>query len=122
MQRPLGDEQTTGDWPWPDSLDAVCAAPGSHRVLLENERVRVLEVTIAAGHKEPWHTHRRWSLMLVDQCAAIRYFRSEHEFDERQRRLSESGLQRLEWLPPEGIHSIENIDVMQYHALRIELK
>jgi hypothetical protein len=60
--------------------------------------------------------------MLVDQCAAIRYFRSEHEFDERQRRLSESGLQRLEWLPPEGIHSIENIDVMQYHALRIELK
>lgn len=36
-----------GVWPWPDSLDAVVAAPGSHRVVLENELTRVLEVTIA---------------------------------------------------------------------------
>jgi hypothetical protein len=38
----------SGTWPWPDSLDAVVAAPGSHRVLFERERTRVLEVTI--GH------------------------------------------------------------------------
>ena len=122
MQTPLAEEHAADDWPWPASLDAVCAAPDSHCVLLENERVRVLEVTIPAGHKEPWHTHRRWSLMLVDQCAAIRYFRSEHEFDERPGRLFQSTLPRLEWLPPEGIHCVENLDVMQYHALRIELK
>jgi hypothetical protein len=28
-------------WPWPDTLDAVVAAPGSHRVVFENERTRV---------------------------------------------------------------------------------
>ena len=112
----------TSAWPWPDSLDAVCAAPDSHRILLENERVRVLEVIIPAGHKEPWHTHRRSSLMLIDQSAAIRYFRSEGDFDERPRVVSDGGLPRFEWLGPEGIHCVENVDTMQYHAIRIEFK
>jgi hypothetical protein len=35
-----------GTCPWPDKLDAVVAAPGSHRVVFENERTRVLEVMI----------------------------------------------------------------------------
>src|SRR4029453_13603018 len=34
-------------WPWPDTLDAVVAAPGSHRVVFENQLARVLDVTIA---------------------------------------------------------------------------
>jgi len=112
----------SSDWPWSDSQDAVCAAPDSHRILLENELVRVLEVTIPAGHKEPWHTHRRTSLMLIDQSASIRYFRSENDFDERPRIVSESGSPRLAWLVPEGIHCVENIDTMSYHAIRIEFK
>ena len=41
------------DWTWPPSMDAVVAAPGSHQVLFENDDVRVLEVTTAAGHREP---------------------------------------------------------------------
>ena len=32
---------------WPAALDAVAAAPRNHRVLLENEKVRVLDVTVA---------------------------------------------------------------------------
>ena len=60
--------------------------------------------------------------MLIDQSAAIRYFRSENDFDERPRVASESGLPRLEWLEPEGIHSVENVDTMQYHAIRVEFK
>ncbi len=32
-------------WPWPDSLDGPVAAADNHRVLFENERVRVLENT-----------------------------------------------------------------------------
>jgi hypothetical protein len=112
----------SSDWPCPDSLDAVCAAPDSHRILLENGRVRVLEVIIPAGHKEPWHTHRRPSLMLVDESAAIRYFRSEDDFDEHPRAASDGGSPRLKWLGPEGIHCVENVDTVRYHAIRIELK
>ena len=31
-------------WEWSDGLDAEVAAPAHHHVLLENERVRVLEM------------------------------------------------------------------------------
>ena len=59
-------------WPWPESLDAVVAAPGSHRVVLENETTRVLEVTIAPGEREPEHTHRWPSVMVVQASKARR--------------------------------------------------
>jgi hypothetical protein len=65
------------DWAWPPSMDAVVAAPESHRVLFENDDVRVLEVTIAAGHREPEHTHRDPSVMIVDDPARIRYYRGD---------------------------------------------
>jgi quercetin dioxygenase-like cupin family protein len=45
-------------WPWPDRLDAVLAAPRHHRVVFENDRVRVLDTRIAPGDTVPIHTHR----------------------------------------------------------------
>jgi len=45
-------------WPWPDSLDALVSAPAHHRLLFENEHVRVLEVRIPAGQIVPVHTQR----------------------------------------------------------------
>lgn len=46
------------DWPWPDSLDALQAAPAHHEVFLENDRVRVIHTHIPAGDTVPLHTHR----------------------------------------------------------------
>jgi hypothetical protein len=37
----------------------VIAAPKDHKILLENENVRVLEVTVLPGEIEPVH-HHRW--------------------------------------------------------------
>jgi hypothetical protein len=61
-------------WPWPDDLDACIAAPASHHVLFENDAVRVLEVIIEPGPREPLHTHRAPSVMIVDRPARIRYY------------------------------------------------
>ena len=58
-------------------MDGVVAAPESHRVLFENDAVRVLEVTIAAGDREPEHTHRAPSVMIVDGPARIRYYQGD---------------------------------------------
>ena len=44
-------------WPWPAGLDGPTAAPGNHRVLFENDRVRVIETRIRAGETTPVHTH-----------------------------------------------------------------
>jgi hypothetical protein len=40
-----------------DELDGVAVAPDHHKVIFENEEVRVLETTIAAGEVTPLHTH-----------------------------------------------------------------
>ncbi|GAC1670675.1 MAG: hypothetical protein NVS9B8_13810 [Candidatus Limnocylindrales bacterium] len=48
-----------------DDLDGVIAAPAHHRVLFENEVVRVLETTIAAGDLTPVHSHLAPTVMYV---------------------------------------------------------
>jgi quercetin dioxygenase-like cupin family protein len=109
-------------WPWPDTMDALLAAPASHRVLIDNDQVRVLEVVIEAGAREPEHTHRAPSVMIVDQPARIRYYtRGELTFESAEGSATSPG-PRVSWLEPEGPHSVENIDKQPYHAIRIELK
>jgi hypothetical protein len=109
------------DWPWPDSLDAASAAPGSHRVLFENEHTRILQVTIAAGEREPEHTHRRPSVMVVYQPAQIRYYTGDTLTFTSLPQLAPTSPQ-IHWLEPEGPHSVENADGHVYAAFRIELK
>ena len=50
---------TEQPWPRPDSMDALLAAPTSDRILLDNNRVRVLQEVIEPGTREPEHIHRR---------------------------------------------------------------
>ena len=113
---------TTGQpWPWPETMDALIAAPASHRVLLENDRVRVLEVVIEPGAREPEHTHQAASVMIVDEPARIRYYAGGAlQFESPARAGSPSGV-RVRWMEPEGPHSVENIDQRRYHAIRVEL-
>ena len=111
-----------GSWPWPESLDAVVAAPGSHRVVLENETTRVLEVTIAPGEREPEHTHRWPSVMVVHRPARIRYYSADTLTFASPERPSTAASPGVGWLDPEGPHSVENVDGHVYRAFRIELK
>jgi hypothetical protein len=110
-------------WPWPDSLDGVVAAPGSHRVLFENEYTRALEVTIEPGVREPEHTHRRPSIMVVHQPARSRYYTGDTltSTSPEQSSPADSG-PRANWIEPEGPHSVENVDDRIYGAFRIEFK
>ena len=52
---------------WDPDLDAVVAAPKHHKVLFENARLRVLEVTLAPQDEEPVHHHRWPSVFVLDQ-------------------------------------------------------
>jgi hypothetical protein len=110
-----------GVWPWPESLDACIAAPASHLVLLENETVRVLEVVVEPGVREPTHTHRGHSVMIVDEPARIRYYTGDTLTFETPADGGGAGY-RVSWMEPEPPHSVENIDEHRYHAYRIEFK
>ena len=52
---------------WDPRLDAVAAAPKHHKVLFENEALRVLEVTLESDDEEPIHHHRWPSVFVFDQ-------------------------------------------------------
>lgn len=100
----------TNAWPWPDSLDAVIAAPRHHRLMFENERVRILEVRIAPGELVPVHTHR-WpsAIYVAKQSDFLR--RDGHGnllFDSRTAGPPPTEPE-VQWAPPLPPHSVENI-------------
>jgi hypothetical protein len=109
-------------WPWPETMDALIAAPASHRVLLDNDQVRVLDVEIQPGTREPEHTHQAPSIMIVDEPARIRYYVGDTVRYESAPRSEPPAQRRVNWLDPEGPHSVENIDQRRYHAIRVELR
>lgn len=110
------------EWPWPRELDALIRAPDSHRLLFENDRVRVLEVVIEPGAREPEHTHQWPSVMIVDQPARIRYYEHGIQTFESPASVTPQPGPKATWMDAEGPHSVQNIDTSPYHALRIELR
>src|SRR5579859_4410549 len=118
----MNDQPSPDEWPWPRELDAVIAAPDSHRLLFENDRVRVLEIMIEPGTREPQHTHRWPSVMIVDQPARIRYYEHDIQTFESPASAPPPPRPKATWMNAEGPHSVENIDTAPYHALRIELR
>jgi len=112
-----------GKCPWPDSLDAVRAAPENHKVLLENERVRVLDVTVPAGQKESIHAHCLPGVLVVLDGGRAR------DYDEHGRLIDEGKIipegasaPFAFWLERTPPHSVHNMDVVPIHLIRVELK
>ena len=108
---------------WPDKLDAVRAAPGNHRVLLENESVRVLEVTVRPSENEPLHMHRMPSVLYVISEEDIQ------DFDAAGKLLYDTRTQPAppktpyaEWMPPQPPHRVVNRSKTALRLIRIELK
>jgi len=108
---------------WPASLDAVAAAPENHRVLLENEHVRVLDVTVAPGEREPLHAHCRPSVMYVMQEGVYRDYDAEGRLVEEVKVAPPpSQFPMTLWLEPQAPHSVHNLDSRPTRLLRVELK
>ena len=109
--------------PWPADLDAVQAAPENHKVIFENEHVRVLEVTIAPHGKEPIHVHCWPGTLYVTQAgdAIDRDANGKILFDSRQLKVRPK-VPFVEWTPPEGPHSVENLDDLPLKLVRVENK
>lgn len=64
----MADDRTDLDpSTWDPAFDAVVAAPKHHKVIFENERLRVLEVTLEPNDEEPIHHHRWPSVFVFDQ-------------------------------------------------------
>jgi hypothetical protein len=63
----MNDHASLDPATWDPALDAVAAAPANHRVIFENDNLRVLEVTLHHEEEEPTHHHRWPSVFVFDQ-------------------------------------------------------
>lgn len=110
-------------WPWPDSLDALVAAPKHHRLVLENDYVRVLEVRIAPGETVPLHTHRWPSVLHLMQWADFvrRDEKGSQIVDTRVLPQSAKVLGPV-WAGPLAPHTVENVDTVEMIGIAVEIK
>jgi hypothetical protein len=115
--------EVSAAWAWPDSLDALTAAPGFHRLLFENERVRVLEVRIGPRQIVPVHTHRWPSAVYV--VSGSDFIRRDGEgkllFDSRAIGAPPE-TQTVQWTGPLAPHSVQNIGNAEILLITTELK
>ena len=59
---------------WDPALDGVFAAPENHSVLYEDDAIRIISVSIAAGTVEKAHHHRLPAVFVVDRLVKLRDF------------------------------------------------
>jgi hypothetical protein len=110
-------------WPWPDSLDALVAAPDHHSLLFENESVRVLDTRISPGDITPLHTHK-WSSVFYVQSWSD-FVRRDDEgnvaLDSRQAD-SLATPPKVFWSDPTTPHTLENVGTQDLWVIAVELK
>lgn len=105
-----------------DELDGVIAAPDHHKVIFENEQVRVLETTIASGDTTPLHTHLAPTVMYV--VSGSHFVRRDHHgatmLDTRAD--PDFVLPRVLWASSTPRHTLENTGDEPLVVIGVELK
>ena len=121
-EMPAQDPKTS-QWNWPDSLDALTAAPKYHKLLLENDRVRVLDVRIPPGQTVPVHTHKWPSVIYIQSTSDFirRDAQGKITLDTRTEPATQPA-PTVQWLSPLPPHSVENIGTSEIHLFTVELK
>jgi hypothetical protein len=108
---------------WPEELDAMVAAPQHHKLLLENNFVRVIDTLILPGETTNVHTHK-WpaSLYIISWSDFIRYDEKANIVLD-SRKLPKTPLSASTiWSDPLGPHALENIGSDPIHIISVEIK
>lgn len=112
------------------TYDAVAAAPATHKVLYEDEHVRVLEINLPSQASEQIHVHALPSVIMGETGgeggAKFRY--TEYRMEDGK--FVETGFNDVEpsagyravWTGPEGPHRITNTGPVSVKFQRIEIK
>jgi hypothetical protein len=124
-----GESVSTDPSTWDPALDAVVAAPKHHRVIFENDRLRVLEVILDPQDEEPVHHHRWPSVFVFDQIEG-----PIHDFSPDGKQLPDNrdvirALQTWDGkgslvvhMAPQPAGRVLNASTKRLHGIRIEMK
>ena len=105
-----------------DELDGVAVAPNNHKVIFENDQVRVLETTIIAGEKTPLHTHLRPTVMYV--LSESHFVRRDEDGNTMvdTRAIPDFVLPKVLFAESTPKHTIENTDTKDLVVIGVEIK
>ena len=97
-------------------VDALTASPDNFRLVLENDRVRVLEYTLLPGKRDHRHTHpRRVAHVIAGGTLRVHFPDGRHlDFEEKAGDTS--------WGDPAPLHDTENIGTTPIKILLVEVK
>jgi mannose-6-phosphate isomerase-like protein (cupin superfamily) len=105
-----------------DPLDAVVAAPRFHRVLLENEAVRVLDTLVQPGETVPLHTHRWPSVLYVLSWSDFVRRDVDGHVTVDSRGSAPLAAGAALWSGPLGPHTLQNVGDSELRVIAIEQK
>jgi quercetin dioxygenase-like cupin family protein len=98
-----------------NAQDPVKVAPTMNKVVLENERVRVLDVTLKAGQQMPMHQHPD-NIVYVIKGGKTRAVNLQGVPTDREFKDGECTFR------PAETHAIQNTDTHDLHVINVELK
>jgi hypothetical protein len=122
LKQPTPLESRPGAWS-PDLLP-LAEAPEQHPVLVDNQRVRVLEVVSPPGGIAPLHVHRWHSVFITVSPARLLFRDSAGDVALEAPGVRDGEvLPRIQWFGPgTAPRSVENVGSVELRAYRIELK
>jgi hypothetical protein len=106
---------------WAPELDALRASPEHHKLLFENEHVRVLEVRINPGETTNIHTHK-WPAMIYGlSWSDFERYDTDGNIILDSKNLSASPPQTW-WAEPIPPHYLKNVGKKEIHNICVEMK
>ena len=97
-------------------IDATKVSPNTYKVLVENDYMRIVEVTAKPGERDEWHSHLPMAVYLVTDMK-IRLHTSDSEFEDIEGKAGQAM-----WRRSIEKHSMENIGSTDVHIILVELK
>lgn len=110
-------------WPYDDSLDALIADGKHHKLVMENEHVRVLETTIPPGAHTAVHTHRWPSVLyMLSVSDFLRYDEQGNVITDSRAAAQPTPMGGAVYVPPMPPHSVRNIGSSDIRMINVEWK
>jgi hypothetical protein len=121
-------------WPYPIVYDSIQAAPNNYKLLFEDAKMRLIEVTIRPGETTPMHGHPYPSVIVYNGISGDPSLLTEVRLDpgsplngQGAGRAAAPKLYNLksptcETMAPEAPHKIHNGGAVPLHYYRIEYK
>jgi quercetin dioxygenase-like cupin family protein len=123
MQPASNQHEYAGQQEYAEELDALVAAPKHHVLLFENDRVRVLDTTVAPGETVPLHTHRWPATLYILSWSDFLRRDGEGEVvvDSRAAGFAPA-VGSAVWTEPLAPHTLENVGSVGLRAISVEIK